>query len=75
VIGSRAVQPDLAYTQFDYARIGVVQQLPIAWAARVAPRLAHHRSIIAWGATLEELAAISPVDLAAISYGRPWIAC
>lgn len=75
VIGSRAVQPDLGYTQFDYARIGVVQQLPIAWAARVAPRLAHHRSIIAWGATPAELAAISPADLAGISFGRPWIAC
>jgi len=75
VIGSRAIQPDLAYTQFDFARIGVVQQLPIAWAARVAPRLAHHRSIIAWAATPAELAAISPEDLAAISFGRPWIAC
>jgi len=74
VIGSRAIQPDLAYTQFDYARIGVVQQLPLAWAARVAPRLAHHRSIIAWAATPEELAGATPETLAAMSFGRPWIA-
>ena len=70
VIGLRGIMNDAVYSQLDRANVAVVQLVPPSWAAIVCPRLAHHPSIVAWGARAAE----DSSALEAVAFGRPWIA-
>jgi hypothetical protein len=79
VIGVRAILPEASYKALDRANVAVVQQVPRTWAQIVCRRLAHHPSIIAWAAAIDEqagkdsaLAGAGIVNESAC--GRPWIA-
>jgi len=72
VIGLRGILTEAAYHALDRANVGIVQQLPTAWATSLCPRLAHHPSILAWASTAEELATL-PATNRSDTFGRPWI--
>jgi hypothetical protein len=72
VIGLRGILPDAAYCTLDRANVGVVQQVPSAWAARVCPRLAHHPCILAWASPANDQK-YSSQPAPAPAFGRPWL--
>lgn len=73
VIGLRGILPDVAYHKLDRANVGVVQQVPGAWADRVCPRLAHHPCILAWALPADEQGDADQLSARASTFGRPWL--
>jgi hypothetical protein len=53
--------------------VPVVQRLPAAWAERVAPRLAHHPSIVAFAFSPADALRLPRDPSAATFLGRPWL--
>jgi hypothetical protein len=62
VVGLRAILPAPLYQALDQANVGIVQQVPRAWADRVCPQLAHHPSILAWAILPENSRAVEIVQ-------------
>jgi hypothetical protein len=58
---------DADYCRFDREGTTVIQSIPQAWADHVCPRLAHHPSIVAWSAAINETAP------SIASFGRLWV--
>ncbi|HVU90348.1 MAG TPA: hypothetical protein VHD36_23665 [Pirellulales bacterium] len=73
VLGLRGILPDAAYHELDRANVGVVQQVPRAWAERVCPRLAHHPCILAWALPPGEDQGVDSRSTPAWAFGRPWL--
>ena len=69
----RQILPEASYVEFDRAAQAVVQFVPLAWADEVCPRLAHHRSIVAWAASDAELAEAGDERLQRLAFGRTWL--
>jgi hypothetical protein len=73
VIGLRGILPDVAYHKLDRANVGVVQQIPGAWTARVCPRLAHHPCILAWTLPAEEQGGADQLSALQSMFHRRWL--
>ncbi|HUY90625.1 MAG TPA: hypothetical protein VMV10_17945 [Pirellulales bacterium] len=69
----RQILPEATYAEFDRAGRTIAQAVPVAWADEVCPRLAHHRSIVAWAASAAELAQAGDERLSRLAFGRPWV--
>ncbi|HVX09830.1 MAG TPA: hypothetical protein VHC22_01390 [Pirellulales bacterium] len=62
------ILPEADYADFDRRGASIVQQVPLAWADKVCPRLAHHPAIVAWSVEAGEQLP------AAATCGRSWCA-
>jgi hypothetical protein len=60
------ILPEADYADLDRRGVSIIQQVPLAWADRVCPRLAQHPSIVAWSAGPGEHPPAAPIC------GRRW---